>query len=357
MAHPARSGTVREVNETLETSETPVPPEDDRRTFRPLAVVKLVAAVTIVALLATAAGQWLASPSGRLEMTPGPTWDLSAGLSADTLALDTLTAHDRGRFLLTTVQAAMPSRKALLTGQHQTPDDAVVVQVPPDWGKEQARAGSTRRIESEQAAARTAFELAGLTPPPLVGVQIAAVQPGSRAERAGLREGQVITAADGRELVSAEIDPTVRTVSVQHVGDVELDPPTTDGELIGLAIVEVRPSPFQVELAEVGGSSGGLMLTLTMLDALGPGDLTAGMTVAGTGALGPEGAVTAVSGIPAKIRAAADDGAAVMFVPQGLADDAAIEAAGDRIELVEVERVSDAVAWLCAAGADDAACA
>jgi PDZ domain-containing secreted protein len=52
----------------------------------------------------------------------------------------------------------------------------------------------------------------------------------------------------------------------------------------------------------VGGPSAGLMIALAVASRAGPVDLAAGLTVAGTGALAPDGRIEGVGGIDHKLR-------------------------------------------------------
>lgn len=334
--------------------------DEDRRspTVRVRAVASVVVVVAlIVALLAVAFVP--SGPSGNLLMTPGPIVDLTAAVaSSEGPVTDAIGSDGRGRMLMTTVLARELDRLEQFDPRFEVPADAVIVETGPDTLRESERAGALRRIESEQAAARLAHEMTGNPVPALVGVQIVTVAAGSRAEAAGLAEGQVLTHIGGQQIVDLDrVDAATATVTVLHHGEVAVPEPSRSGEPLGVTLVEVRPSPFELDLSAVGGASGGLMLTLTMLDALSPGDLTAGTVVAGSGTVTADGVVGEVSGILAKAAAARDAGAAVMFVPAGSGGAAEVAAtAGDTVEVVEVSRVADAVAWLCAAGASDELC-
>jgi PDZ domain-containing protein len=76
----------------------------------------------------------------------------------------------------------------------------------------------------------------------------------------------------------------------------------------------------EVNLADVGGPSGGLLLALGIVDLLAGdghgGDLTGGATIAGTGTIDADGTVGPVGGTPLKIQAAHRDGATVFLVPR-----------------------------------------
>jgi len=74
------------------------------------------------------------------------------------------------------------------------------------------------------------------------------------------------------------------------------------------------PVPVRFPPGDIGGPSGGLMLTLQVVDDFLPGDLTGGRVVGGSGSIGPGGEIGAVGGIDKKIAAAAGAGATVFLV-------------------------------------------
>lgn len=93
------------------------------------------------------------------------------------------------------------------------------------------------------------------------------------------------------------------------------------------------------------GPSAGLIHGLVYLDALTDGDLTGGLTVAGTGTISPTGAIGPIGGTPAKVNAAIAAGADVFLVGPGNYADA-LEAADGRIDVVEVRSLFAAGRWL-----------
>ncbi|MCC3768650.1 PDZ domain-containing protein [Streptomyces sp. UNOC14_S4] len=119
------------------------------------------------------------------------------------------------------------------------------------------------------------------------------------------------------------------------------------------ALRYLHKSPDQVKvdlnLADIGGPSAGLLFTLGIIDKLDGdgrgGDLTAGRTIAGTGTIEPDGTVGAVGGVPLKTQAARRDGATVFLVPKGECGDASANLPKG-LRLVPVEKLGDAVASL-----------
>lgn len=109
-----------------------------------------------------------------------------------------------------------------------------------------------------------------------------------------------------------------------------------------------------VIVARVGGSSGGLIMTLAAIDAATAGELTGGRVVAGTGTVDRDGTVGAIGGIAAKVVGAQASGATVFLADE--ADAAAARAAAKPgMDVITVSTVGEAVAALCRT-ADDAVC-
>lgn len=112
-----------------------------------------------------------------------------------------------------------------------------------------------------------------------------------------------------------------------------------------------RPAArLDADTGQVLGPSAGLMLALAYLDALTPGDLTAGRVVVGTGTLELDGTVGPVGGAGLKATGAAAAGADVFLVPVPDRRDAVEAAAGTGMQVVAVGSVDDAVRYLCGLG-------
>lgn len=89
------------------------------------------------------------------------------------------------------------------------------------------------------------------------------------------------------------------------------------GSLLGVLVRDAPSAPFDVDIqvADVGGPSAGLMLTLGILDLVGKTDLTHGKVIAGTGTIDPDGKVGPIGGIQLKMIAARKLGAKLFLVP------------------------------------------
>jgi len=105
------------------------------------------------------------------------------------------------------------------------------------------------------------------------------------------------------------------------------------------------PVNVVIESQNIGGPSAGLMFTLQIIDQLQEDELTNGERIAGTGTISRDGTVGAIGGIKQKVYGAIDSGARAVLVPAANFDDAVL-AAGDDIEIVRVETVDDALAFL-----------
>lgn len=114
---------------------------------------------------------------------------------------------------------------------------------------------------------------------------------------------------------------------------------------IEVGIAHVFPFEIDIELADVGGPSAGLMFSLGLVDTLTPGALTGGAFVAGTGTIDNEGAVGPIGGVSMKTIAAREAGAEFFLTPEGNCPTAAADPP-DGLTLVRVETLEGALAAL-----------
>lgn len=114
--------------------------------------------------------------------------------------------------------------------------------------------------------------------------------------------------------------------------------------------------PFEVSIdsGQVGGPSAGLAFTLGLIDKLSAGELTGGRKVAATGTIDVDGQVGDVGGVPQKTAAVIASGASVFLVPANEFDQARARA-GNRLEVVKVTTLMDAISALGRLGGDVAA--
>lgn len=121
---------------------------------------------------------------------------------------------------------------------------------------------------------------------------------------------------------------------------------------LGVGLIDPFPIDVDIESADVGGPSAGLMFALGLYDLLTPGDLTGGDTIAGTGSLLLDGTVAPIGSVEDKVLAAEAAGASVFLAPhENLEELRGIEV--DGMEVVAVQTFEDALDALLAAGGED----
>jgi PDZ domain-containing protein len=114
-------------------------------------------------------------------------------------------------------------------------------------------------------------------------------------------------------------------------------------ESAGLAVN--LPFPVRIEPQKVnGGSSAGLMFTLTVYDLVTPEDLTGGRTIAGTGTINLEGKVGPIGGVQQKVIGAEYAGAAYFLSPPENYE--AARAVARRIKVIKVTTAAEAIQFL-----------
>jgi Lon-like protease len=214
--------------------------------------------------------------------------------------------------------------------------------VPPGVSDQAARQADLRAMQvSQQIAAAVALRHLGyhVVAKPS-GVIVAELEAGSNAERV-LRPQDVIVAVNGvRTPTIAKLRSVLAPV---HAGEVvtlrvrrgtqlltvrvkTIPSPVEKGRaIVGFAPDQAAniklPINVQIDAGNVGGPSAGLAFTLQVLEELGH-DVTHGYTVAATGEIELNGAVTPIGGVRQKIFGVRAAGAQVFLVPAG--DNAAI---------------------------------
>jgi Lon-like protease len=205
------------------------------------------------------------------------------------------------------------------------PEDSVY---PPDQTEEEVRqANRDAFLTSEQAAESVALGQLGY-PDKVVVKGFAEDSP----SEGSLEEGDAIEAVDGEPTpdlktldaaLTAIPGGTEVTVDYTRLGEPGSTTVTTrpaterEGSLLGISVIVQPYAPFDVDIhvADVGGPSAGLMLTLGILDLVGDEDLTDGHVVAGTGTIDVDGNVGPIGGITLKMVTARDIDAELFLVP------------------------------------------
>ncbi|GAA1904023.1 PDZ domain-containing protein [Streptomyces sodiiphilus] len=129
-------------------------------------------------------------------------------------------------------------------------------------------------------------------------------------------------------------DVTITTASAQDDGRA----------IVGIQAGSAHVFPFEIEieLADVGGPSAGLMFALGLIDKLTPEDLTGGSFVAGTGTIDYDGRVGPIGGVAMKTIAARSKGAEYFLTPEANCSAAAADVP-EGLTLVRVGTIDDAL--------------
>ncbi|MFI9581447.1 PDZ domain-containing protein [Streptomyces sp. NPDC052236] len=116
-----------------------------------------------------------------------------------------------------------------------------------------------------------------------------------------------------------------------------------DRAIVGIQAGTDHTFPFTIDinLADVGGPSAGLMFALGIVDKLTQDDLTGGKFVAGTGTIDDTGKVGPIGGIEMKLVGARDAGAEYFLTPGDNCASAASDIP-DGLTLVKVNTIADA---------------
>jgi PDZ domain-containing protein len=136
------------------------------------------------------------------------------------------------------------------------------------------------------------------------------------------------------------LEDEVREVNIQPVYEPELG-----RSIIGVSTRDyfTYSSSVEVEwdLETVKGPSAGMMMTLSLVNALTPDDLTHGDKIAGTGEINLDGDVGPIGGLPFKIRAAEEQGAEVFIYPVENQDE--LEGFSTELQLFAVDDLDEAL--------------
>jgi PDZ domain-containing protein len=291
-------------------------------------------------------------PVPYIAMTPGPVYDTLAR-SGSKPVVDVkghATYPAKGHLYLTTVSvegAPGYQQLTLVKALRYWVDKKVAVvprevQYPPGQdNKEVDKRTKQAMIESQDVSVIAALRMLGENAS-TSRLVVDDVEPGLPAAKA-LKVGDEITTIDGKPVNTAKgLRDAIRTrepgqsVQIGYLRDgkagtatlttVKSDDPT------GRAIIGVSPSercpcktPYDVHITlgdEVGGPSAGLMFSLGVIDTLTPGDMTSGMSIAGTGTMDLDGQVGPIGGIRQKLIGARRKGATDFLVPEGNWDEA-----------------------------------
>ena len=188
-----------------------------------------------------------------------------------------------------------------------------------------------------------------------------------------LRPCDQLVSADGHKLTHE--DDLSKIIKAQRPGtEVALSvvrggkPLTVHAKVVGIngtSIIGVDLAPrfnvplhVNIDTSDISGPSAGLAITLAIIDALTPGQLTGGKKVAVTGTIDPQGNVGEIGGLPQKALAAKNAGAQIFIVPRctptdtGCLKDVATarKRVGKNVEVTPVSTLAQALKVLRDAG-------
>lgn len=334
---------------------------------RLLVVLLVVAAVTVVARGQVPCDLLGAQPTCEVALLPGPTRDTLAIVAIDGQE----TFDSAGQLRLTTVAVdgdlgLLEWVQARVSATADTVDRDSIY--PPGQSTEDVAEQNELLMTASQLDAMVAgLVAAGYDADELYqGARVFAISEERAAEGVEALEPEqdVVVAVDGTPVANA--DEAVEAVSRRSPGDtvvltlddgreVELvatsHPDDPDRALLGILLQDEVDLPFEIAIdaGNIGGPSAGLMFALGIVDLLGPDDLTAGQTIAGTGTITVDGEVGAIGGIRQKVvgatspREEEDPPADVFLVPQGNLAEARTAAVERDVLLVPVGTIEEAI--------------
>lgn len=127
-----------------------------------------------------------------------------------------------------------------------------------------------------------------------------------------------------------------------------------NNKIIGILVTEnkdIKTNP-NIEInfkSSESGSSGGLMMALTIYNLLVDDDITKGYKIIGTGTIDENGNVGSIDGIKYKLKVAVDEKADIFFVPSEKNYEEAIKLSKENnydINIVSIETFDDALNYL-----------
>ena len=284
----------------------------------------------------------------------------------------------RHSILLTDVQIAQVSALSYLYFKLQSntdlfPLEAITGGSPPS---EYTAQGNLEMSQAESAAKAAALTRLGYpVTSKNAGAVVSATYPGTPAFGV-LMVGNVITAVSGTSTPTAT--DLVNTLHLYHSGQqivlsvmgqggtatksvpitlkdtvVDFGGGVKHAEDLGIQVATqvnfTFPVPVTINVANIGGPSAGLAMTLGVIDELTGGKLTGGKTVAATGTIDAQGNVGDVGGVPQKTIAVENAGATIFMVPlQELAAAKSKQAKG--LQIYAASTLDQALAVLAAHG-------
>lgn len=182
----------------------------------------------------------------------------------------------------------------------------------------------------------------------------------------GLEIGDIIKEVDGKEC--EEVEDIKNIIKSKEEGDIinfkilrdnrEKDIQSKilledNSKVVGVVIITEYDYDLDPEIDikfknSESGASGGLMLTLTIYNAISGEDIIKGRNISGTGTISSDGSVGEIDGVKYKIMGAAKNGMDIAFVPSNNYEEAVAtkEKYNYDIEIVKVDTFDEAVEYL-----------
>lgn len=348
----------------MQTVEIPPAPPEQRARW---GIPKWAIAALVLVVLAVAALFVSGIKVPYLATSPGPVVDVHEIISVDGAEQFD---HDGQLFFLT---ISRPSDSLTLLELIEAWRDPAVDIVERELIIREGQTSEERRREnlesmnnSQQIAVAVALDRLGYEIG-IVGFGAEVRELVENGAAAGILEpGDIITAVAGieigfvSELVSEireyDVGDTIELTVDRNGEDLSVSVTLAESEsepetpVVGILVADVGarfefPFDVNIDTGAIGGPSAGMMLTLGVYNQLSQEDITRGHRIAGTGTISSDGSIGQIGGIKQKVFGAIGVGAEYILVPGGDYD-SAIAAAGDRIGVVRVDSIDDALAFL-----------
>lgn len=188
---------------------------------------------------------------------------------------------------------------------------------------------------SANSAAAAALDLSGVELE--YSIQVASVADGTPADKAGLKEGDLITHINNESQSIVSLANYLQTIPGTELNytilrdgelinkNITAEPnPSAGGRLlIGITGSDVADLPFEVVFRNesVGGASAGLIFSIAAYEYLTEEKLLLpGIKYGGTGGITPDGTVLPIDGLTQKINAADKTGHDYFFIPEEMCE-------------------------------------
>lgn len=185
-------------------------------------------------------------------------------------------------------------------------------------------------------------------------------------ENNGLKIGDEIISVDNIEvdnintiknvINNTEVGESIKLMVERDNKELEFDIPVTlknNMKIIGVVMVtnyeyELEPDIDINFRKSEGGSSGGVMMAVSIYNAITESDITKGFNIAGTGTVDIDGNVGEIDGVKYKIMGAVKNDIDIVFVPSGNYEEAIDTKKSNNydIEIVSIDTFDDVINYL-----------